>query len=45
MKQVGKASELKRYSSYGKTAAEGQRFAHRDSSDWGDDVFRFLAQQ
>jgi hypothetical protein len=44
MKPVGKLSELKRRSSYGKPAAEITVFAHRDNSFW-DDVSRFLEQQ
>jgi hypothetical protein len=45
MKQVGKVSELTRYSSYGKNCPEGHSLAHRDSSVWGDDAFRFREQQ
>jgi len=42
MKDARKVSELKIYPAFGRSAAEGHRFAWAGSAVWADDVIRFL---
>jgi len=44
MKKAGKSYEMKIYSAFGASAAEGHSFGYMGSSTWADDVFRFLKQ-
>src|SRR3954462_7676585 len=45
MNSAGNPSALKLYPPYGRSTADGHSFGYFGAAVWGDDVFRFLAQQ